>query len=307
MLQARKHLRKNSFFLFIFPTLTFLPQPSHAQVREIFGGNLAEGRIAGALGAYGFPTQPLQKGRSDIKLVPAYFTFQSGQSGRPRLKTLSGFGGAVCLSHAFNSHVGLEFVGAALNGSGSDAIVDSLSGEPTGDNAASSISGTIGVLAVAIDPMPEGWAFRLPFMVGVNYQQLTDSDDAYVYGSTAGTAYQKMKVSAAGLSAGVSAQFNTGKWFRWVPFIFSNIGNKAKGTCTAMGLYACAGSSGNPQAAKYSENLGTGFLGLELTFRPWNLGFLYIPPLSLITHGDNIAEQSIYAVKWTKSFGRSSL
>lgn len=257
-----------------------------ARANDFMAASTANGLLA-----YTFPLSTVTEGAFDVQLAPAYFTTKfhdsddypvNGKTGvqaqGPRGGKTSGFGGAAGVSYGVTDHlaVGATYLQFQSNsGSFHYGLADGSMSE----------KGYIAAATVVFDPM-SGENFRLPLLFGFNYQSLTTTYDPIDTEKT---------LRSPGVQFGISAQFNTGKYLRWEPFLLSapNFGKvHVSGLNGTLGAY-----SGG--ASDYKADVGA-VPGLNVIFRPWNLA-AFIAPSVGPQSGSNI-----YALRWSKRLGGGS-
>lgn len=250
-------------------TALLVPVAAHA------GDDMASSTAASLL-AYSFPLSPLEKGKLDVQAAPGYFTTKFHDDGNgtgkdDRNGNAKGFGGAAGVTYGVTRHFGL----------GVSAIYfKSSKGTFSEGTAAGSMSeqGFIGAATAIYDPM-SGDNFRLPLLAGLNYQSLKNDFTPISSQKT---------LTSPGVEFGISAQFNTGKYLRWEPFLLVShpLDNEK---CTGM----CGGNT--------SLESDTGANpGVNVVLRPWNLAFFYAPSVG------PKSGTSVYALRLHKAFGGPS-
>ena len=70
-----------TYVLIVFSILNLSLDKAHSTKNVIVCGSLATQSVAGSLLPNTFPTKPLMKGRWELKVVPAYFTYKEDDSG----------------------------------------------------------------------------------------------------------------------------------------------------------------------------------------------------------------------------------
>ena len=242
------------------------------------GDAMAESTAAGLL-AYSFPLSPIEKGKLDVQAAPAYFTtkFSDVNGNIARNGNAKGFGGAAGVTYGLTPHFGLGVSAIYFKSTQGTFTEGSLSG-PMSEN------GFIGAATAIYDPM-SGDNFRLPLLVGVNYQNLATNFTPIATQKT---------LMGPGVEFGISAQFNTGKYFRWEPFLL--IAHPLTNQKCSQGNVNQGQNTTTTHCGNETPDTGAN-PGVNVVFRPWNLAFFYAPSI-----GDR-SGTSIYALRLHKTFG----
>ena len=250
---------------------------------------------------YAMPTNPLRKGQKEIKLVPTYLVGDNPRSAPPggakadpyqvRNEKVSGMGWAGVFVWGFSEHLGISVLGAGMSESGT---IDSEFSSPYPSDRNSfrkgkhTGSGYVGAASFIYDPF-DGEGFRLPLMLGLSMNSY--SGEVKAKNASGEPLGEKGSNQAPGILFGVTPQFNLGG-FRAAPFlIVSMFGDNTASTQTKY--LSSTGPATKVQRSIKSDTVGS--VGIDLTYRPWGLGFSYIPDFSGVT---------AYTFKWVKKWGR---
>lgn len=308
-----QHMRRPlvSFLLLLFALALATPEHAWALLINSFQGAYGAPNTAGLLLTQAIPAYPLKAGQWTATVAPAYFTYKDEgttnvthrydgttfvNSNIADHRDIAGGGAAVGATYAVSPHLGFGITGAFFNGTGTSGLAmecpnTDCSGSGTYKYGDSEAHGAVAAGFLIFDPFKDPEGFRLPIMVGGGKFDLEDS------GSISDASN---KVSASRVfrgfkeAAGLSAQFNLTRRFRFAPFLFYLPKTHPKDTCSATGGGTCrAGITPEPKDVSAA--------GVQVTFKPWNLGFLYANPD--FGSGTGGAKYSVYALRWQRSFG----
>jgi hypothetical protein len=154
------------------------------------------------------------------------------------------------------------------------------------------VKGALAEGFLILDPFKDPEGFRLPLMIGAGFFHLEDSA---AISSASGQLTASRTFNGIKPVLGISPQFNLTRWFRLAPFLFYLPATKPTDKCTATGSNASCTASITPE----SQHLFS--FGVQATFKPLNLGFLYVIPEPC--GGNSCAKNSVYALRWQRSFG----
>jgi len=282
--------------------------------------------------AQGYPLAPMEEGKFNVKVVPAYWTFSGKSSAiNTDLKDkLSGGGFAFSGTYALSAHWGITGLATYFTGSGTGPMNPHLPNAgrfipgttqtwggprcggcpqppPTPDTS-QNITGAGGSLGITYDPFSDPEGFRLPMYLGVGFYNIQTDQLAGNFLAQYALVEPTLNPSQVAnlptrqrvrdslqfitMNAGIAPQFNTGP-FRWTPFAMVTVGpvshsTENQQTNLTTGQTTTANSSRTNTAGIY-----TGGLGIQ--YRPWNLGFTYVP--GFISRG-----ASLYSLTWSKTF-----
>lgn len=250
---------------------------------------------------YAMPMSPLRKGHKELKLVPSYLVGNNPRSAPPggmkadpfqvRNEKISGMGWAGVFVWGFSEHLGMSVLGAGMSESGtidSEYVFPYPSDRNSYREGKQTGSGYVGAASFIYDPFG-GEGFRLPLMLGLSMNSYSGEVRATNAGGE--PLGEKGSNQAPGILFGVSPQFNFGD-FRAAPFlIVSMFGDNTK--ASQIKYLSSTGPAEKTQIKIKSDTVGN--VGIDLTYRPWGLGFSYIPDFSGVT---------AYTFKWVKKWGR---
>lgn len=177
------------------------------------------------------------------------------------------------------------------------------------------VNGVAGTLGITYDPFSDPEGFRLPMFIGTGFfhfvrEQKTDNYTALYNNCVAGAgpcatqpgglvfsptrSHVKLDQDLLTISAGIAPQFNTGL-IRWIPFgmvtgIYRN-DRSAENQQTNL----ATGQATTVRSSKSQDGAVTYSAGLAALYRPWNLGFTYVP--GFVSQG-----ASLYTLTWSKTF-----
>ncbi|MDE2490242.1 MAG: hypothetical protein KGM24_05305 [Elusimicrobia bacterium] len=260
-----------------------------AAAPPLTSGPFAANFVGAALIALSFPTTPFAPRKLDVVASPAIVTAKTfnAQGDFSDYKTVTAYGGAGSVVYGLTDHFAVGFTGLGFSGKGSYHIPSGNSAV-TGGSYDMTTSGLIAAGSVVWDCF-SGDGFRLPVLVGLNYESMHDESRNVLDGSGNSLGTLGNNLDSAGVQFGFSPQFNTGP-VRWEPFVlsylpFAHEKQTQNGTTYDDSLRS---DTGGPQP------------GLNVLYRPWNLSFFYTLGVSKAkgTH--------VYSLRWAKSFGGKS-
>ena len=245
------------------------------------------------------PAYPMREGQWTVAVVGATFanTNEGGTSQPTDKRDLKGFGGAVTATYAFSLHYGVGVTAARVSADGISGLVSDCSSSPpcggTVRFGEGEISASAGSAFLILDPFKDPEGFRLPVMIGFG---LFGIDETATISSAGETMSAQRRFNGTSLSFGISPQFNVTRWLRAAPFFFRIGRSDPEETCTGA-------TCGPPQDI---INQPVESAGIQLTFKPWNLGLLYVIPQGCDGSGSACTKVSTFAIRWQKTFGAAA-
>lgn len=257
-----------------------------------------------------FPTTPMQKGMKEVKIVPAKIS-ATKSSERPISGgdvqgdyDVSGYGIGVSFMHAFSDHWGYSVIGAYEKTSGTVNPLLIEDGARGIDADVEQFSFLV-MAGLIYDPFSDPEGFRMPIFFGLS---LYDAKDERRFDGTVGgdsvTAEMDTSRTAVSFSFGLAPQFNV-KSFR-LSFLAAYMASVGEPEFTASFTNLTTGESGGGGSNSGSGDFNDGeentndivALGLQIQYRPWNLGFLYVPSFFIERGSYNFV-----TLTWKKSWG----
>jgi len=263
----------------------------------------------GAVMSQSVLTYPLRGGVFQSKLVPSYIT-SNGDERQPNgggfYSKMSGWGLTTAMTYGFTDHWGVSLLAgytningdrtlsfrdnngtlivappARLNGAGSTAPMLITAGHGYGLVATAS----------AIWDHWTGDGFRLPVYLGGGVMSISEQADHAGYGVK-----RVADVTSPALLVGLAPSFNIWK-FRAVTY-FMVTAALNPGTGSIIDYNPQTGAVNNKTNFPLVGGLDSAFpiAGLELTYRPWGLGFTYAPDVA----GEGAQS---YGLKWSREWG----
>ncbi|MBI4345429.1 MAG: hypothetical protein HY553_01145 [Elusimicrobia bacterium] len=273
-------------------------------------------RVASTLLPHAFPTRRMAVGELTVKAVPAFVTFANKenlplqQDLRARDQKASGVGAAVSVSYTLFEndwgYFGMGALGVYFKANGKRLTLGSAPAglSPLSFYGGETLRGGLGAFTLNWDPFKSKEGFRMPMLVGLSYMSLdqfsvTDADLPAAYSPTGAAAHMRLNADvnlrSLGAVAGISPQFDAGKWLRFSPFAMISV--PLKRTTDRGELRNTTTGALLPTHSQQTREVIPA-LGLELTYRPWDLGMLIVPPIPYMTRG-----AGAYTLKLAKTFG----
>lgn len=265
--------------------------------------------------ANAFPSNAMLEGMSELKIAGGVYTYTNGDNGRcgnyntcnETIQSEDGQGVSLSLVHAYNQHFGIGVIGGYVKNDGTiGAQSHSRIAYTDSRKYSGSIEGQGEVAAVSIifDPFSDPDGFRLSFMIGLSYQNISEEWDVpFAFTASTGSTLTghrgqdkgEYSMSSFGYLAGISIQFNTGP-FRWSPFGFvSDSFSNGKFSWTVKNL-----NTGNSITVNEEEGADNPVgIGRPITYIPLGLSFTYILDIGGHTEGGSI---NTYILSWSKKW-----
>lgn len=255
-------------------------------LREMLGQSMSRGVI----------TYPIFKGQWQVKVAPAYVKAKDTRKGE--WNDLDGYAFSAAATHGLSRHwsAGLLLGYGKVKGprnfgfrapDGQELTTTKNKDAIRADDDGSGFMG----FAAAIWDHWTGDNFRLPVYMGIGYMNLEEKADDKSLGLR-----HSGKVSSPLIAFGAAPGFDLYKGLRFTSYLVVAIPTNA-GTGEIIDYNPVTGRVNSRVAySQDSDALESSMpvMGLELTYRPWGLGFGYTPAIEGAT---------AYSVKWTHRWG----
>jgi hypothetical protein len=252
-------------------------------------------------------TYPMREGVFQTKFAPSYVTVNGdtrSPNGGGMYNKMAGYGMTAAVTYGFTDHWGVSLLAGYTNISGersvsfrdnSGALIMTPPAKVGGVNAPQLIGagqghGIVATVSAVWDHW-EGDGFRLPVYAGGGIMSISEQADHAGFGIK-----RSADVTSPAILVGAAPSFNIWK-FRAVTYFMLTAAlnpgtgsivdyNPANGVTNTRTNYALVGGldSAFPIA------------GIELTYRPWGVGFTFAPDI------DGEGAQS-YGLKWSREWG----
>ena len=315
--QRLKQCCRFSVFV-LLAVFVFMSKQSFGGGNEFKSPGIVSIHAVGAFMGNAFPTNPMLEDITELKIAPGIFSYsingrRSDSCGNTSCNKLiqseDGYGIALSLVHAFTPNIGIGISGAYVK---SDGSIGATGFSTIGLTDSRKYSGPVketGSLAAAVvilDPFSDPDGFRMPFTLGLSYQNISvDWDVPFIFTDRSlstttqvgdsGRDTGNFRLSSPGWYAGFSLQFNT--WlFRWSPFaVSSDAFTRPEHTWTVKNL--TTGTS--VERHQTSSQTGSSSFGMPVTFRPLGLTFSYIYNW---VDDPNRPKLNTYILSWSKKW-----
>lgn len=265
--------------------------------------------------AHSIPTKPFSPGSYEFKISPGSVVqkreMRTGD--KNYMHEVKGLAGALSLTYGLSHHFGLNFTAGYAKGDdgemkknieGYSSIDTTFTGKHSNDR------GYLFAANLVYDPYSNPEGFRLPIMTGISYTQasgryevpftfetncsFTDCTSRPNRIGHKGKETESYDIGGAGIFLSVSPQFNTGP-VRWIPFAFVSSPLQT----TKIEFVQSDLTTGESKVSQYEvDGKIVGGLGLGIVYHSWNLGYTYIPPISM----DLYNKMEVHALTWSKNW-----